>query len=94
MYCLVGQKRYSFYVTFVRPNDVPGNPRVRKEMPLQYKILCFFNYNVVYAVIFRCDFLLPLCYLFSFVACIFVFFFCSCAVSVIGFVTVVPAHKL
>ena len=57
MYCVVEQKSYLFCVTFVRPNGVPRNPGVLKEIPLQYKILCFFlNYNFVYAVILRCDF--------------------------------------
>jgi len=50
-------------------------------------------YYVIYAVILRCDLLLPLLYGFSFVACIFVFSLCSCAVSVIGLVVVVTAHK-
>ena len=58
MYCVVRQKRYLLCVTFVRPNGVPRNPWVRGT-PLQYTILCFlFNYNFVYAVIIRCDFLL------------------------------------
>jgi len=50
-------------------------------------------YYVIYAVILRRDILLPLLYVFSFVARIFTFSLCSCAVCVIGHVAVVTIHK-
>jgi hypothetical protein len=48
----------------------------------------FINYNVIYAIIFRCDMLLPLFFVFSLV----VFYSCSCALTVIGLVAVMPTH--
>ena len=46
--------------------------------------------HVVYVIILWCDFY-TLLYMISFVDCLFVFALCSCTVSVIGLVAVVPA---
>jgi hypothetical protein len=52
MYFVVGQKRLMFCVTFVRPNGVPRNPGVRKEIQLQYKILCFSLIAILFILLF------------------------------------------
>jgi len=95
MYCVVRQKLYLLCVTFVRPNGVPRNPWVRKEIPFQYKILCFFNLIIILFMLL----LLSLVFCYSLVndfVCLFSFAFSwySFAVCVIGLVPVVPAHKL
>ena len=54
-----------------------------------YLVLCYLR---CYGIL-RCDFVLLLVYVISFVECIFVFAFCTCAVSITGLVAIVSAHK-